>query len=121
LLQRKVTEQKVTKGEVTWEVEVEAEMVTKLKGSVVGFLSEHRDPHVIQQNFIMDGYPNLKITPLGHLKVLLSSPVMGEVQEVVGSVGWWCTWFERFEEWSPELVSNQRVSWLSSYGVPLHA
>jgi hypothetical protein len=121
LLQRKVTEQKVTKGEVTWEVEVEAEMVTKLKGSVVGFLSEHRDPHVIQQNFIMDGYPNLKITPLGHLKVLLSSPVMGEVQEVVGSVGWWCTWFDRFEEWSPELVSNQRVSWLSCYGVPLHA
>ncbi|MCH82393.1 DUF4283 domain protein [Trifolium medium] len=35
-------------------------------------------------------------------------------------VGWWCTWFERLEEWSPDLVSNHRVSWLSCFGVPLH-
>ncbi|MCH93579.1 DUF4283 domain protein, partial [Trifolium medium] len=69
----------------------------------------------------MDGYHNMRVLPLGHQKVLLSSTVEDEVKEVVGSVGWWCTWFDRFEEWSPELVSNQRSIWLRCFGVPLHA
>jgi hypothetical protein len=63
-------------------------------------------------------YHNIKVPPLGHLIVLLSSAVVGEVQQLVG---WWRTWFDRFEEWSPNLVSNQRTVWLRCYGVPLHA
>jgi hypothetical protein len=69
----------------------------------------------------MGGYPKIRIIPLGHLQVLISSDVVGEVQEVVGSVGWWCNWFDRFEAWSPDLVTNQRAVWLSCFGVPLHA
>jgi hypothetical protein len=69
----------------------------------------------------MDGYPNIRISPLGHLKVFIFSSVVGEVQEIVSAVGWWCTWFDHFEEWSPNLVSNHRVSWLKCFGVPLHA
>jgi hypothetical protein len=107
--------------EVVWEVEVEAEALAKLNGAYVGFLSEHRDHCVIQQNFLMDGYSNIRITPLGYLQVLISSSEAGEVHDLVGTVGWWCTWFDRFENWSPELVSNQRVVWLSCFGVPLHA
>jgi hypothetical protein len=68
----------------------------------------------------MDGYHHIKITPLGFLKVLVSSKVEGEVKEVVGAVGWWSTLFERFEEWSPSWASNQRVTWLHCFGVPLH-
>jgi hypothetical protein len=54
------------------------------------------------------------------MKVLISSSVEGEVKEIANSVGWWCTVFEKFEEWSPSWVSNQRVVWLNCYGVPLH-
>jgi hypothetical protein len=108
-------------SEVVWEVEVENEALAKLNGAFVGFLSEPKDHLVIQRNFILDGYNNIKITPVGYLKVLISSSVVGEVKEVVGSVGWWCTWFEKFEEWSPNWVSNQRMTWLHCYGVPLHA
>jgi hypothetical protein len=57
---------------------------------------------------------------LGHLKVLISSSEEGEVRELVGTVGWWCNWFEKFEEWSPSWVSNQRAVWLNCYGIPLH-
>jgi hypothetical protein len=74
----------------------------------------------LQHNFIMDGYHRIKITPLGHLKVLISSSEEGEVRELVGTVGWWCNWFEKFEEWSPSWVSNQRAVWLNCYGIPLH-
>jgi hypothetical protein len=108
-------------GVVEWEVEVVPEALARLKGSYVGYLSECREHALIQRTFIMDGYHNLKITPLGHLKVLISSTMEGEVKEVVGTVGWWCTWFEKFEEWSPAWVSNHRSVWLSCYGVPLHA
>ncbi|MCI45121.1 DUF4283 domain protein, partial [Trifolium medium] len=69
----------------------------------------------------MDGHHNIKVSPLGHLKVLISSVVEGEVEELVGAVGWWCTWFDKFEKWSPEAVSNQRTTWLRCFGIPLHA
>jgi hypothetical protein len=107
--------------EVVWEVVIEPDVAAKLNGSFVGFLSEHKEHHVIQQNFLLDGYPNIRIIPLGHLQVLISSVVEGEVKELVEAVGWWCTWFDRFVAWSPELVRNQRVVWLSCFGVPLHA
>jgi hypothetical protein len=107
-------------SEVVWEVEVEPDALAKLKGAYVGFLSEDRDFISIQRSFVMDGYHHIKITPLGFLKVLVSSKVEGEVKEVVGAVGWWSTLFERFEEWSPSWASNQRVTWLHCFGVPLH-
>jgi hypothetical protein len=107
--------------DIVWEVEVEAEVLAKLKGAYVGFLVEHKDYSEIQRNFTLDGYHNITVSPLGHLMVLLSSTVAGEVKEVVQTVGWWCTWFDRFEEWSPDLVSSQRTTWLKCYGVPHHA
>jgi hypothetical protein len=108
-------------NEVVWEVEAEAEMTALLKGAVVGFLTEPRDCLTIQQNLVMDGYQNIKVIPLGHRKVLLTSKEDGDVQDLIGTVGWWCTWFEKFEDWSPELVSNHRTTWLRCFGVPLHA
>ncbi|MCH85195.1 DUF4283 domain protein [Trifolium medium] len=110
-----------TVKEVVWEVEVETEVMARLKGAFVGFLAEPKELLDIQHRFILEGYHNIKVTLIGHLKVLLTSSVVGEVQEVVGTVGWWCTWFDRFEEWSPESVSNQRTTWLRCYGVPHHA
>jgi hypothetical protein len=105
---------------VTWEVEVETEAVNMLKGSYVGLLTENKDHQSIQRSFIMDGYQHIRVKALGHMKVLISSSVEGEVKEIANSVGWWCTVFEKFEEWSPSWVSNQRVVWLNCYGVPLH-
>jgi hypothetical protein len=95
--------------------------MTKLQGAYVGFLSEPHEYQIVQQKFKMDGYNNLNIIPLGHKKVLLQSVVRGEVEELVTSVRWWSTWFDRFEEWSPEAVSNQRYAWLRCFRVPLHA
>ncbi|KAK2358041.1 hypothetical protein QL285_095259 [Trifolium repens] len=69
----------------------------------------------------MDGYHNKMVILLGHKQVLSYSSVEGEVQELIGAVGWWYTWFERFEEWSPNWSSsNLRVTWLTCFGVPLH-
>ncbi|MCH92530.1 endonuclease/exonuclease/phosphatase family protein, partial [Trifolium medium] len=107
--------------EVVWEVEVEPESVAKLKGAFVGFLAEYKETLEIQQKLVLDGFQKIKVSPLGHLRVLLSSDVEGEVKDLVRTVGWWSTWFDRFEEWSPEHVSNHRAIWLRCFGVPLHA
>jgi hypothetical protein len=37
--------------EVVWEVEVEEERMSKLEGAYVGFMTEDRDVHTIQNNF----------------------------------------------------------------------
>jgi hypothetical protein len=120
---KNVTQPGLVQGvrDVAWEVEVEPEMMAKLQGGVVGILAEHHDYHIIQNNFIMDGYSNLQVIPLGFMKVLLLSSVTREVEELVGSVGWWSTVFDKFEVWSPEVTSNQRTTWLRCYGIPLHA
>jgi hypothetical protein len=109
------------KQEVVWEVEVEDEVLAKLGGAYVGYLVEDQEAMSIQNHFRMDGYHNLKICSLGYSKILLWSDKAGEVKEVVESVGWWCSMFERLVPWSPLLVSNQRVTWLRCFGVPLHA
>jgi hypothetical protein len=74
---------------VVWEVEVEEDKVRMLRGAYVGFLSEPMEAHVLQEHFIMYGYPTIKVTSLGHMKVLLSSSKEDEVEvkELVGSVG----------------------------------
>jgi hypothetical protein len=107
--------------EIVWEVEVEEDRMMKLEGAYVGYLVEDRDIQTIQNNFRMDGYNGLNVTAMGHLMVLLWSDRVGEVKEVVETVGGWCSLFEKIVPWSPELVSNQRVAWLRCYGVPLHA
>jgi hypothetical protein len=104
-----------------WEVEVEEEVLAKLGGAYVGYLSKDTEAQTIQNQFRMDGFHNLKICSLGFMKILLWSDKVGEVKEVVESMGWWCSLFERVVPWSPLLVSNHRATWIRCYGVPLHA
>ncbi|MCI70771.1 hypothetical protein A2U01_0092034, partial [Trifolium medium] len=78
---------------VAWEVDVEEEKVALLRGAFVGFLLEDVEAQQLQQYFSMDGYHDIIITTLGHLKVLITSPKEEEVKSIVRSVGWWCKWF----------------------------
>ncbi|MCH90768.1 DUF4283 domain protein, partial [Trifolium medium] len=109
------------KTEVIWEVEVEDEVMAKLGGAYVGYLSVDKDPITFQNQLRMEGFVSIKVCALGYLKILLWSDKVGEAKEVVESVGWWCSMFERVVPWSPDLISNQRVAWLKCYGVPVHA
>jgi hypothetical protein len=109
------------KQPIVWEVEVEEEVLAKLDGAYVGYLSEDKDTQTLQHQFRMNGFHNLKVCSLGFAKILLWSDKVGEVKEVVESVGWWCSMFERLVPWSPLLTSNNRATWIRCYGIPLHA
>ncbi|GAU25569.1 hypothetical protein TSUD_260030 [Trifolium subterraneum] len=107
--------------EVVWEVEVEGERSANLEGAYVGYLVDDLDAQTMQNNFRMGGYESLMVTVLGYKTVLLWSVKKEEVKEVVETVGWWCTLFEKVIPWSPELVTNHKVTWLRCFGVPIHA
>ncbi|GAU38294.1 hypothetical protein TSUD_157790 [Trifolium subterraneum] len=114
-----VSDNKVS--EVVWEVEVEEERLALLEGAYVGYLVEDKDVQIIQNNFTMGGFQNLNVSAMGFRMVLLWSKKKEEVKEVVETVGWWCTLFERLIPWSPSLVTNHRTTWIRCFGVPTHA
>jgi hypothetical protein len=106
---------------IVWEVEVEEEVLAMLEGAYVGYLAEDKEAHILQNQFRMNGFHNLKVSSLGFAKILLWSDKVGEVKEVVETVGWWCSLFERLVPWSPLLTSNNRATWIKCFGIPLHA
>jgi hypothetical protein len=110
-----------TREEVVWEVEVEEERMSKLEGAYVGYLVEDRDVQAIQNNFCMDGFHGIQVCEMGYRKILLWSNKREEVKEVIETVGWWCSMFEKVVPWSPALVTSERAIWLRCYGVPHHA
>jgi RNA recognition motif-containing protein len=79
--------QSLPKQPIVWEVEVEEEVLAKLEGAYVGYLSEDKDTHTLQNQFRMNGFHNLKVCRLGFAKILLWSDKAGEVKEVVETVG----------------------------------
>ncbi|MCI09501.1 RNA recognition motif, partial [Trifolium medium] len=81
--------------EVVWEVEVEEERLMNLEGAYVGYLVEDKDAHSLQNNFRMSGFHNLRVCVLGHMAVLFWSDKVDEVKEMVETVGWWCSLFEK--------------------------
>jgi hypothetical protein len=49
------------KQPIVWEVEVEDEVLVKLEGAYVGYLSEDKDSQMLQKQFRMNGFHNLKV------------------------------------------------------------
>jgi hypothetical protein len=101
-----------TKTEVVWEVEVDEERLMNLEGAYVGFLVDDREVQSLQNNLRMEGYQSVRVNVLGYRKILLWSDKAGEVKELLETVGWWCSLFEKVVSWSPELVANDRVTLL---------
>jgi hypothetical protein len=64
------------KQEVIWEVEVEDEVLMKLRGAYVGYLAEDKEAKTIQNHFRMDGFQKMKICSLRFRKILLWSEMV---------------------------------------------
>jgi hypothetical protein len=91
--------------DVVWEVEVEEEILEKLEGAYVGYLVEDEDVQSFQNKLRMEGFHSIEVSVMGYLTVLLWSDRVEEVKEMVETVGWWCSRFEKLVPWSAELVT----------------
>lgn len=70
----------------------------------------------------MEGYFNVKVTPLGSNLVLIEPE--GEVDVVVVIIEakeWVESWFDEIRVWSPMEIDNERLVWIKCFGTPAHA
>ncbi|PNX93423.1 hypothetical protein L195_g016577 [Trifolium pratense] len=98
------------------------EVLDNFKGAFVGTVLQPGMSYNIQEEFHMQGYFGIKITPLGANLVLLEEQEGGEMQALQADAKEWLDqWFCHIKPWEPCMVDNERVMWVRVYGIPVHA
>ncbi|XP_058775853.1 uncharacterized protein LOC131650141 [Vicia villosa] len=94
----------------------------RLVKAYVGVVSIPGSTYNIQSHFKMEGYFLVKVTPMGGNLCLLEESEEGVIEDLIG-VGetWWKQWFQVIRRWNELDIDDGRVSWISVYGVPIHA
>ncbi|GAU48536.1 hypothetical protein TSUD_282880 [Trifolium subterraneum] len=104
------------------EFKTEKEVVQSLRRAFVGVVVHPGMTYRIQDEFHMQGYFGVKITPLGANLALLQDQEEGEIQALMEEArGWLDQWFKEIRPWTPGEVDNDRLVWLRVYGIPVHA
>jgi hypothetical protein len=102
-------------------IDAEPKNLKMLDGSFVGTLKEIADVDSIQTNIWMEGFQQIKATPIGMDLILLNSSLEGEIQRAYESnKSWWEMWFLSLTPWRPNLRPRGRRIWVRPFGVPLH-
>lgn len=53
---------------------------------------------------------------------LIEEEIDGAVKSLIEEEKEWIgRWFLKIKPWSPEVVDNERLTWINCYGVPCHA
>lgn len=101
---------------------VDKEVIQNLSNAYVGHVSKPGDTYVVQKKFHMEGYFNIKATPLGANLVLLEPNDGVDVAKVVEEAkGWVEDWFDEIKAWSPMEIDKERLVWVKCFGIPYHA
>lgn len=88
----------------------------------IGKVMEGGLSYNMQDIFDLDGYFNIKVTPLGSNLCLLEGRGEGDIDDlVVYGESWLKKWFQSVLEWDPTVVELERVVWIRAFGIPFHA
>jgi hypothetical protein len=102
-------------------IDAEPQNLKKLEGSYVGTLRDIKDVDSIQMTMWMEGFQQIKATPLGLDLILLTCPSIDEIQKAYTSnKQWWERWFSTVRPWRPDILPKGRRTWVRLFGVPLH-
>lgn len=76
----------------------------------------------MQTKLEMEGYYNVKVTPLGDSLCILEEVELGVIDNfVMEGESWWRNYFEEVFKWKEGIIDVVRPVWLRIYGVPAHA
>jgi hypothetical protein len=93
-----------------------------LKKAFVGEVKQPGMSYNIQNEFHMQGYFGVKVTPLGSRLTLLEEQEEGELQALMKDAKEWLEdWFQDIRPWSSKEIDSDRIVWLRIYGIPVHA
>ncbi|XP_058763424.1 uncharacterized protein LOC131636852 [Vicia villosa] len=99
-----------------------AEDRNRLEKAYVGVVSIPGSTYNIQSHFEMEGFFQVKVTPMGGNLCLLEESEEGIIKDLIGDgETWWKQWFQVIRRWNELDIDDGRVSWISVYGVPIHA
>ncbi|GKU91277.1 hypothetical protein SLEP1_g5176 [Rubroshorea leprosula] len=72
--------------------------------------------------FFNEGFPSIKIVPMGGNFVLINGDDPESIQELVdGNLEWVSHYFDQVKIWSPSDIAEERFVWARIQGLPLHA
>jgi hypothetical protein len=98
------------------------EDLTWAKKGFVGRVYNYDEVSTLQQKIMDVGILSIEIIPMGGDKVFIKvhddedfHSLVKDAREVFQH------WFIKIEEWFPEVVMRERVTWVRLYGVPVHA
>ncbi|GKV36093.1 hypothetical protein SLEP1_g44261 [Rubroshorea leprosula] len=72
--------------------------------------------------FFNEGFPSIKIAPMGGNLVLIDDKDPEYVKELVdGNLQWVVAYFDRIKYWAPSDIAEERFVWVRIQGLPIHA
>ncbi|GLU00543.1 hypothetical protein SLE2022_179040 [Rubroshorea leprosula] len=72
--------------------------------------------------FFNEGFPSIKIAPMGGNLVLIDDEDPEHVKELVdGNLQWVTAYFDRIKFWAPSDIAEERFVWVRIQGLPIHA
>ncbi|GKU88292.1 hypothetical protein SLEP1_g2574 [Rubroshorea leprosula] len=72
--------------------------------------------------FFNEGFPSIKIAPMGGNLVLIDDEDPEHVKELVdGNLQWVAAYFDRVKYWAPSDIAEERFVWVRIQGLPIHA
>ncbi|CAI8613624.1 unnamed protein product [Vicia faba] len=103
------------------EFDREMENLARFEKTFVGIVENPGMTYNIQESFNLEGYFNIKATPLRANLCLFEELVDGELEYLVKEAQDWVgQWFKEIRRSKPSDVDNERVTWLWCYGIPCH-
>ncbi|XP_058765551.1 uncharacterized protein LOC131639053 [Vicia villosa] len=105
-----------------WGFKTDEHRRLRLSRAFVGRVKNPGSAYNIQTQFEMEGFFNIKATPMGGNLVLLEETEEGVMADLVGDGDkWWKCWFEEISKWKADMVDTSKVVWISIFGVPVVA
>ncbi|XP_058774651.1 uncharacterized protein LOC131648933 [Vicia villosa] len=94
----------------------------RLEKAYVGVVTIPGSTYNIRSHFMIEGVFDIKVTPMGGNMCLLEEEEEGVIEDLIGEgETWWKQWFAVVRRWNEKDIDDDRVIWVSVYGVPLHA
>ncbi|XP_058750416.1 uncharacterized protein LOC131623425 [Vicia villosa] len=94
----------------------------RISKAYVGVATFPGSTRIIQTHFEMEGYFDVKVTPMGGNLCLLEEVDEGAIQDLIeGGEAWWKQWFREIRRWKDTDVDEGRLIWIRVFGVPKHA
>ncbi|GKV45597.1 hypothetical protein SLEP1_g52662 [Rubroshorea leprosula] len=94
----------------------------KLMKCAVGVVSSPSIIPNLPEIFFNEGFPSIKIAPMGGNLVLIDDEDPEYVKELVdGNLQWVAAYFDRIKFWTPSDIAEERFVWVRIQGLPIHA